>query len=246
MKGSSFHYNVWSHFSIAPDVLKGGLSDSFSRDEFPFSRYCGEGAVASSLQWEKASENKTTTHSVWISLLSVYLFFSFFLKLQTVEIDWQFKWERSLLTGGWFTEFLGGLKKQAPGSSYRNMPQVTPQNRPDEEIFTDSATLLSIKVDHHHSYSHQHQSYTRNHWLAVSTTSLSSLSQKWKRTEVLFPQLSSVLKYYMCWDFPGGPMVRNPPYNAGDVSSIPGQVTRTLLESVSGSVVSDSFRPHGL
>ena len=41
-------------------------------------------------------------------------------------------------------------------------------------------------------------------------------------------------------------MVRNPPYNAGDVSSIPGQVTKTLLESVSGSVVSDSFRPHGL
>ena len=41
-------------------------------------------------------------------------------------------------------------------------------------------------------------------------------------------------------------MVKNPPYNAGDVSSIPAQVTKTLLESVSGSVVSDSFRPHGL
>ena len=27
-------------------------------------------------------------------------------------------------------------------------------------------------------------------------------------------------------DFPGGPVVRNPPYNAGDVGSIPGQGTK--------------------
>ena len=33
---------------------------------------------------------------------------------------------------------------------------------------------------------------------------------------------------YIGWDFPGGPMVKNPPSNAGDVSSIPGQVTKTL------------------
>ena len=28
------------------------------------------------------------------------------------------------------------------------------------------------------------------------------------------------------WDFPGGPVVKNPPYNAGDVGSIPGQGTK--------------------
>ena len=27
-------------------------------------------------------------------------------------------------------------------------------------------------------------------------------------------------------DFPGGPVVKNPPYNAGDVGSIPGQRTK--------------------
>ena len=27
-------------------------------------------------------------------------------------------------------------------------------------------------------------------------------------------------------DFPGGPVVKNPPYNAGDVGSIPGQGTK--------------------
>ena len=27
-------------------------------------------------------------------------------------------------------------------------------------------------------------------------------------------------------DFPGGPMVKNPPFNAGDVGSIPGQGTK--------------------
>ena len=28
-------------------------------------------------------------------------------------------------------------------------------------------------------------------------------------------------------DFPGGPVVKNPPYNAGDVGLIPGQGTKT-------------------
>ena len=28
------------------------------------------------------------------------------------------------------------------------------------------------------------------------------------------------------WDFPGGPVVKNLPSNAGDVGSIPGQVTK--------------------
>ena len=28
------------------------------------------------------------------------------------------------------------------------------------------------------------------------------------------------------WDFPGGPVVKNPPSNAGDMSSIPGQGTK--------------------
>ena len=28
------------------------------------------------------------------------------------------------------------------------------------------------------------------------------------------------------WDFPGGPLVKNPPYNAGDAGWIPGQGTK--------------------
>ena len=28
------------------------------------------------------------------------------------------------------------------------------------------------------------------------------------------------------WDFPGGPVVKNLPYNAGDTGSIPGQGTK--------------------
>ena len=30
----------------------------------------------------------------------------------------------------------------------------------------------------------------------------------------------------MHWEFPGGPVVKNPPYNAGDAGSIPGQETK--------------------
>ena len=29
------------------------------------------------------------------------------------------------------------------------------------------------------------------------------------------------------WDFPGGPVVKNPPWDAGDVGSIPGQGTKS-------------------
>ena len=34
------------------------------------------------------------------------------------------------------------------------------------------------------------------------------------------------LKHTYSRDFPGGPVVKNPPSNAGDVGSIPGRVTR--------------------
>ena len=37
------------------------------------------------------------------------------------------------------------------------------------------------------------------------------------------PGISSKSQYQ---DFPGGPVVKNPPYNAGDVGSIPGQGTK--------------------
>ena len=30
----------------------------------------------------------------------------------------------------------------------------------------------------------------------------------------------------MAWDFPGGPVVKNPPSNAGDSGSVPGQGTK--------------------
>ena len=35
-----------------------------------------------------------------------------------------------------------------------------------------------------------------------------------------------LLERLRSWDFPGGPVVKNPPYNAGDVGSIPGQRTK--------------------
>ena len=34
------------------------------------------------------------------------------------------------------------------------------------------------------------------------------------------------LKKYIPWDFPGDPVVKNPPSNAGDAGSIPGQGTK--------------------
>ena len=41
-------------------------------------------------------------------------------------------------------------------------------------------------------------------------------------------------------DFSGGPVVKNPPCTAGDVSLIPGSIQSSC------SVVSDSLQPHGL
>ena len=36
----------------------------------------------------------------------------------------------------------------------------------------------------------------------------------------------AVILDYNCRDFPGGPVVKNPPSNAGDTASIPGQETK--------------------
>ena len=36
----------------------------------------------------------------------------------------------------------------------------------------------------------------------------------------------SALKIRKFWDFPGGPVVENPPYNAGDIGLVPGQGTK--------------------
>ena len=36
------------------------------------------------------------------------------------------------------------------------------------------------------------------------------------------------IKYLIRWDFPGGPVVKNPLSNAGDMASIPGQGTKIL------------------
>ena len=35
-----------------------------------------------------------------------------------------------------------------------------------------------------------------------------------------------LLKWPSYWDFPGGPVVKNPPYKAGDTGLIPGQGTK--------------------
>ena len=37
---------------------------------------------------------------------------------------------------------------------------------------------------------------------------------------------SSGSKQGYCGDFPGGPVIKNPPYNAGDAALIPGQGTK--------------------
>ena len=42
---------------------------------------------------------------------------------------------------------------------------------------------------------------------------------------VKFPNHFICLKHVL-WDFPGGPVVKNPPSNAGDAGSIPGQRTK--------------------
>ena len=38
--------------------------------------------------------------------------------------------------------------------------------------------------------------------------------------------LKCVVKNIICQDFPGGPVVKNPLYNSGDMGSIPGQGTK--------------------
>ena len=39
--------------------------------------------------------------------------------------------------------------------------------------------------------------------------------------------VTSSLKTLYCWDFPSGPVVRvHPPYDAGDVGSVPGQQSK--------------------
>ena len=35
-----------------------------------------------------------------------------------------------------------------------------------------------------------------------------------------------MLKKKNFWDFPGGPVLKNPPYNVGDAGSVPGQGTK--------------------
>ena len=39
-------------------------------------------------------------------------------------------------------------------------------------------------------------------------------------------KLENLFKNSVSWDFPGGPAVKNLPYNTGDVGLIPGQGTR--------------------
>ena len=60
----------------------------------------------------------------------------------------------------------------------------------------------------------------------------------WRGCQIYFPTLGSKFlfssnKFGDLWDqkatvrdFPGGPVVKNPPYNAGDAGSIPGQGTK--------------------
>ena len=38
--------------------------------------------------------------------------------------------------------------------------------------------------------------------------------------------MNIIIKKCMLWDFPGGPVVKNPPSNAGDAGSIPGRGTK--------------------
>ena len=42
----------------------------------------------------------------------------------------------------------------------------------------------------------------------------------------LYQKTNSPIKKWAEWDFPGGPVVKNSPCNAGDAGSIPGQGTK--------------------
>ena len=50
------------------------------------------------------------------------------------------------------------------------------------------------------------------------------LYTSWPSTLQPLPRI--VFKNFVSWDFSGGPVVKNPPSNAGDASSIPGQGTK--------------------
>ena len=43
---------------------------------------------------------------------------------------------------------------------------------------------------------------------------------------IIFFNKDVLKKKVPSWDFPGGPVVKNLPYNAGDMGSIPGQGTK--------------------
>ena len=46
------------------------------------------------------------------------------------------------------------------------------------------------------------------------------------KTSTAIVYSSSPKKWYMFWDFPGGPVVKNPPSNAGDAGLILGRGTK--------------------
>ena len=50
-------------------------------------------------------------------------------------------------------------------------------------------------------------------------------------TAVMTSQVYSYFKTYQIRDFPGDPVVKNPPSNAGDVGLIPGQGTKVPHDS---------------
>ena len=51
----------------------------------------------------------------------------------------------------------------------------------------------------------------------------SNLKKNGKVSEHSYAQMGD---FNIFWDFPGGPVVKNPPSNAGDVGLIPGQGTK--------------------
>ena len=45
------------------------------------------------------------------------------------------------------------------------------------------------------------------------------------------------------WDFPGGEVVKNPPPNAGDLGSIPGQGTRSHMHAATKNSHTTTKKP---
>ena len=89
--------------------------------------------------------------------------------------------------------------------------------------------------------------YRQENWDQRSQVTCPKLScqrvnqkQQWKLHQLNFITVICYLVSVVCqnnfeclycyknisWDFPGGPVVKNPPYNAGDAGSIPGRGTR--------------------